>query len=171
MTYPVYRILRFRHQWTFPRTLTWSIYGQWIGLIWIYFQHRKRKSGDGDSLVRRERRHRIQSTMELGLFYFCRLTLGLVQDARNSGRIHPKLDYMAKNHIWGIFYGLLSYLLGNRSVATGMEWGQVPFYNGNESITWCLPIWNIRIKIGMCKKIRIHFEQWSTLQNKCWQYH
>ena len=70
-----------------------------------------------------------------------------------------------------IFIVLLYYLLGNRSVATGMEWGQVPFDNGNESITWCLPIWNIRIKIGMCKKIGIHFEQWSTLQNKCWQYH
>ena len=98
-TYPVYRILRFRHQWTFPRTLTWSIYGQWIGLIWIYFQHRKRKSGDGGSLVLRERRHRIRSTMELVLFYFYRLMLGLVRDARNIGRIHPKLDYMAKYRV------------------------------------------------------------------------
>ena len=167
----MYRILRFRHQWTFPRTLTWSIYGQWIGLIWIYFQHRKQKLGDGDSLVRRERRHRIRSTMELVLFYFCRSTLGLVRDARNSGMIHPKLDYMAEYHFENIFIVLQYYLLGNRSVATGMEWGQVPFDNGNESITWCRPIWNIRIKIGMCKKIRIHFEQRSTLQNKCWQYH
>ena len=99
----MYRILRFRHQWTFPRTLTWSIYGQWIGLIWIYFQHRKQKLGDGDSLVRRERRHRIRSTMGLVLFYFCRSMLGLVRDARNSGRIHPKLDYMAEYYFENIF--------------------------------------------------------------------
>lgn len=167
----MYRILHFRHQWTFPRILTWSIYGQWIELISIYFQHKKRKLEDDDSLVRLKRRHRIRLTMELDPFYFFHLMLDLVQDAKNSEKIHPKLDYMAKENNFMVFYIYYTYLLGNRTVSTGMEWGQVPFDNGNESITWCLPIWNIWIKIGMCKKIRIHFEQWSTLQNKCWQYH